>query len=341
MLTLITGSPGAGKTALAVSMLRDFIKVNPSRPVFVMGIPDLKLPHSPVPPFDEWVRQVASPDDSTVMLWEFSFPEGALIIIDEAQSVFRPRAQGVKVPPHVAAFETHRHLGIDFWLITQHPGLIDANIRKLVRKHNHLRQHWAGREVLEWSEAVDPSSRTDRAVAVRRPFRLPKSIFSEYRSASLHVKTRQRVPLAAWVFLAVVLVGSVVGWRVYSRVSGAIEGEAPAAAATKPKVGEGGEAPQARSGGVVPTLEAFKPRLLGRPESAPIYDEVRKVVAAPMVAGCAAVRSRCTCYTDQGSDAGLSDAECRAWLASPPFSPFRHVWPAAAEKRVEREAPPS
>lgn len=124
-------------------------------------------------------------------------------------------------------------------------------------------------------------------------------VFSLYRSASLHVKTRQRVPWSAWVFLAVVVVVVSIGAPSGSR-------------------------------GVAPTLEALQPRLRGRPETAPLYDEVRKVVAMPGVAGCAATRTRCSCYTEQGTDVALSVDECRAWLRSPPFSPFRHVFSALA-----------
>lgn len=331
MLTLITGSPGAGKTALAVSMLREFIEANPSRPVLVMGIPELQIPHELVPPVEQWTRQVASVEDASIVQTEFAFPEGALVIIDEAQKVFRPRGVGAKVPGHVAAFETHRHQGLDFWLLTQHPGLIDANIRKLVRKHIHLRQHWAGRGLLEWSEVADPNSPADRASAVRRPFKLPRSVFSLYRSASRHVKTRQRVPWSVWVFLAVVAVVSVLGWRFYGTVSSAIEGEHKPVPASAPGggVSSGAVAAGGATGGrgVAPTLEAFQPRLRGRPETAPIYDEVRKVVAVPAVVGCIQSRTRCSCVTEQGSDAGYSVEECRAWLASPPFSPFRHVLP--------------
>lgn len=343
MLTLITGSPGAGKTAYAVSMLRQFVEANPGRPVFVMGIPELQVPHELVPPLEQWTRQVASVEDASIVQAEFAFPEGALVIIDEAQKVFRPRGVGSKVPGHVAAFETHRHHGLEFWLLTQHPGLIDANIRKLVRKHIHLRQHWAGRGLLEWSEVADPNSQADRASAVRRPFKLPRSVFSLYRSASLHVKTRQRVPWAAWAFLVVVVLVAVLGWRFYGTVSSAIDGEHKPAQAPVVASGAGrgvvSLGAQTVGRGVVPTVEAFYPRLRGRPETAPIYDEVRKVVAMPAVVGCIESRSRCTCVTEQGSSAGLSDAECRAWLASPPFSPFRHVFPDAPPERAAPERP--
>lgn len=341
LVTIISGAPGAGKTSLAVSMLLAERERDPARPVFVMGIPELAIAHELVPPVDQWTQLKSHPDDPSISYPEFVFPDGALVIVDEAQNVFRGRAQGAAVPPHVAALERHRHKGLDFWLLTQHPTMIDINVRKLAGKHLHVRSHWAGGELLEWSEASDPSSAADRAKAIRVRYKPPRKVFGLYKSASLHVKRSRRVPVALWVFLAVVGVSGVLAWRVYGRVSDAIAGKG---------YGEQAELSQAapRAAGPAPSapaglsLDSFKPRLNGRPESAPLYDPVRKVVAMPAVAGCVASRSRCTCFTEQGSDAGLSSDECRAWLRSPPFSPFREVWPAAREtKREPGETPVS
>lgn len=53
-----------------------------------------------------------------------------------------------------------------------------------------------------------------------------------------------------------------------------------------------------------------------------MYDGVRVVKALPVVVGCVAMRDRCKCYTDQGTDALLTGEQCRNWLASPPFNPW-------------------
>lgn len=334
MLTIITGTPGAGKTAYAVAELADLLDKSP-RPVFVMGIPELRLPHEVAPEVAQWTRIVPSPEDASLLEAEFTFPDGALVVVDEAQKIYRPRSVGSKVPPHVAAFEKHRHKGLDFWLITQHPNLLDANLRKLAGKHVHLRGHWAGRELLEWPEVSDPDSKSDRASAVRRRYKLPKRVFGLYKSASLHVKQKRRLPLAVYVFVAVLGVAGVLGYRVFDRVSSAINGESKPAAASAAHPGSGAAAGAAAVAPDVLSVSSFKPRLNGRPESAPLYDGIRKVVAMPAVAGCMATPKRCTCYTEQGSESGLSDAECRAWLKAPPFNPFRPVYPPAAEKGGE------
>ena len=68
--------------------------------------------------------------------------------------------------------------------------------------------------------------------------------------------------------------------------------------------------------------EDFEPRLVARPETAPLYDGVRQVVAMPIVKGCLQTRFVCKCYTDQATDAGLDDNQCRHYMEHPYFQPF-------------------
>lgn len=341
MLTLFTGTPGAGKTALVVSEL---VKVVESgRRVIVMGIPELQVPHELAPPVEKWTRLVPTVEDPNIFEAEFVFPEGSLVVIDEAQKVFRPRSVGSKVPDHVSAFEKHRHRGLDFWLITQHPNLLDAAVRKLIGKHVHLRGHWAGRELLEWPEAADPSSKSERASAVRVRYKLPKKVFSLYKSASLHVKQKRRVPKLVYVLVGLVGLVGYLGWRSYDRVAGAISGEpsVQAAAAEDAPVPSavGAAPPRVDHAGAGLSLASFVPRLAGRAETAPLYDGIRQVVALPVVAGCMAIGKRCSCYTEQGSDSGYSVQECRAWLESPPFNPYRATLPAPSRQAGSDRVP--
>lgn len=342
MITIITGTPGAGKTALAVSMLDELIQAAQKsgeclRPIFVMGIPELQLPHEPTPTIDQWTFKEPAPEDPTLLEAHFAFPDGSLVIVDEAQKVYRPRASASKVPDHVSAFERHRHRGIDFWLITQHPGLLDANVRKLAGKHIHLRALWAGRRLYEWSECADPESVSDRDKAIQRPYRLPSRIFGLYKSASLHVKQSRRLPWQLWVVGAAIGVSGYLGWGVYKRISGAIGGEPVPVAAEKAPGGRlqveaapgaaqaARGASQAVAAKVAPgvTVDDWTPRIRTRPETAPMYDGFRQVRVLPVVAGCVAMRDQCRCYTDQGTDAFLTGEECREWLRSPPFNPWR------------------
>lgn len=353
MITVITGTPGAGKTALAVAMLAEVVEAAQKsgaslRPVVVMGIPELQLPHEVAPPIDQWTERQPAPEDPTLQEAHFTFPEGALVIIDESQKVYRPRATGAKVPDHVAAFERHRHRGLDFWLITQHPGLLDANVRKLVGKHIHLRDQWAGRQLYEWSECKDPESRTERDSAISRRYRLPKKVFGLYKSASLHVKQSRRLPWQLYAVGVAVAVAGYLGWGMFERISGAIGGEAVADVAGVPErvaplqvealpgqLQAGRQGVESTAGKVAPgaTVEDWEPRIATRPETAPMYDGFRQVRALPVVAGCVAMRDRCRCYTEQGTDAFLTGDQCREWLRSPPFNPWRESSEPGAPSR--------
>lgn len=133
MIVLITGAPGSGKTLYAVSrLLQESFK---GRVAYVNNVRDLILPHEVLsgegdPP----------PPDSDVFHWfDGRVPNGAVVVIDEAQRVFRPRSATSAVPQHVARLETHRHQGLDFVIITQHPQLIDVNVRRLVGRHLDVR----------------------------------------------------------------------------------------------------------------------------------------------------------------------------------------------------------
>jgi zona occludens toxin len=316
VITLITGAPGAGKSSYIVAELLEFVRRHPERPVFVGGIPGLCVSHEVLPDAAEWVE----PSD-TANGWRWRFPDGALLILDEAQSVFRPRATGKAVPPHVAALEVHRHQGLDIWLATQAPGLIDANVRRLVGRYIHLRSTWAGRKLLEWSECVDPSSRSERTASVQRGWKLPKGVFGQYQSASLHTVQKRRLPRQVWivaVLLAFLVSG---GWYMYGRIyGGGYIPEPPAGLAVNGASPGSGVAPYGSGGALKP--EDFIPRVRGRPESAPLYDQVRQVHQMPIVVGCVATADRCTCFTQQGTDAFLDSEACRAWISHRPFQPF-------------------
>lgn len=321
MITIITGTPGAGKTALAVSMLTEVT----GRPIYVDGIPELQIPHE-VCDGQKW----------------HELPDGALIVIDEAQRVFRPRSQGSQVPEYVAQLETHRHRGIDIWLVTQHPTLLDANVRKLCNRHVHLRAMWSGRRLYEWSEVADPSSRSERETSASRKYKLPKKVFGLYKSASLHTKQPRRIPVWAFVIAFAIVAVPALGWRLYQSINSRFEpAEASVSATTSRELGQpvptgvGSRAAPAALVGV--TVAEFEPRLAGRPETAPLYDVVREVKSMPVIAGCVASRTRCSCYSEQGTDVGLTGEQCRAWLENPPFNPYREPVQIAAATAATSE----
>ena len=215
MITIITGVPGMGKTAMIVQMMLEEQKKG-QRPFFVMGIPELTIDHSPVPPVVEWTEKRPDKDDPSVLLDYYTFPPNSIIIIDEAQRVFRPRASGSKVPPHVAAQETHRHTGVDFWLATQKPSLLDSNIRELCGRHIHLKNTILGRKLYEWPEYQDVNSKSNLQAAVKRSYAPPKEAFAYYKSSELHTKQKTRFHQAYLVLGFALLTVSFLGYRLYT-----------------------------------------------------------------------------------------------------------------------------
>lgn len=330
---VFTGQPGSGKTAAVVDMLAHDEQFK-GRPLFVTGIPDLAIDHSPCPPVSEWTEQRVSPDDESIQLSYFTFPENAVVVIDEAQRIYRPRPVGSKVPPEVAAFETHRHTGVDFILITQHAGLIDSNIRKLVGRHVHIRVTPFGRYRYEWTELGDPESSSSREVAAKERYQLPKRAFALYKSSQLHTKIKTKMPWYVYLFGAC-LVGTVaLSVYAYKRVSAKVEPgnpESKVSASERP-----GTAPDIKIPATADDILAQEtPLLKGRADTAPMYAELRQPKQLPMVVGCIKTPTRCECQNQQGTDAGLDRLQCENWLASPPFNPYIEV-NSRFENRIDR-----
>jgi zona occludens toxin len=307
-ITLITGVPGSGKTAHALDMMMTEAE---GRPLMVDGIPELTLPHEPAPPLAEWTEQVDDAASESGKKLQFTFAPRTLVVIDEAQRIYRPRSAGSVVPPYVAAFETHRHLGIDFWLITQHHGLIDANIRKLVTRHIHIRVTALGRTRLEWQEVGDPDSKSSRDVAARSRYLLPKRVFGRYKSAELHTKVKRRLPTAAKVAVLafVVLVGA--SWFGYRSITGKLAAQPAGAVPGSGVTGGTPGAPGTMMPKPVNYVQSFAPRVEGLPHTAPAYDKLTEAKRVPFPVACIESSTRCGCYTEQATRIDMSETMCR------------------------------
>ena len=308
MITLITGAPGAGKTAALVSMLADLGK---DRAIYVHGIPDLVVPH------------VQLDDPST---WPDTVPDGSVIVIDEVQTVWRPTGPGQRLPEHIAKLETHRHRGLDFYIITQGPNLVHSNVRALVGRHVHLRDiGFLGRWWYEWPETADNCRTGWKSAPIKKRYKLPKHIFGQYKSASLHVKPVRSFPKVVLVLsLALVAVGYL-GWTVFGKVSTKIAPAKVAPASSteaQGSIGQVGAVAPAKLGYIDDRVD-FVPRVSSVPESAPAYDAVRQIVAMPVVAGGVCKGGDCKCYTQQGTvvQSMTSDA-CKTWMDAPPFDHY-------------------
>lgn len=310
MITLITGTPGAGKTLYTVAEELPKFK---DRPLFIDGIPDLAIPHmecsGPVDKWHEWI------------------PDGAVLVIDEVQRIWRPRGTATAVPPGVAALETHRHKGVDLIIITQHPNLLDPNIRRLVGRHLHVRRMfgWKRAIVYEWDAATDPAR---VSLAIKRSWAYPRKAFKLYKSASLHTARSNRVPAIVWA-LAAAVVAVPVGWYyALDRTAGKWmtgEVESDTGAATEPATARAGGAnvPQATPAVPQRMLEALTPTDDQNPLSAPLYAASAPPVAPPQIEGCISSSKRCTCYSQQQTPVWLPDEQCRQRAAGLYYDPYR------------------
>jgi zona occludens toxin len=297
VLTIVTGKPGAGKTLWSLKEI-ETLRLQSKRPVYYHGIPGLKL---------DWVP-LEKPED-----WHLC-PSGSVIIIDEAQHTFPNRPQGSALPLHVQEFQTHRHKGLDVYLLTQDPFLLDFAVRKLCGRHVHLdRPGNAGySRLFEWQEVKNPARlhwEKKDALSTSR-FKHDPRLFEFYSSADIHTH-HSRIPwlrLASVVGLAVV--GVVLLWSGYRTVSG------PAAPVVEP-VAAVVESP----GRVVPrgSLHAadFEPEVPGLPFTAPAFQKVAQVRSFPRPTGCYLIEadglvSRCKCFSQQATRIEMPTAQCVA-----------------------------
>lgn len=313
MITLLTGNPGAGKTAQLVEWLRT---IYTDRPLYVQGLEGLSLAHEPV----------------DAARWHLDVPDGSIVVVDEVQNVWRPRGPGHAPHDSVKALETHRHRGVDFFLTTQKPTLVDSNVRALVGRHVHIRDTgWLGRYIYEWPECSE--NLAWKTCHLKRKFKLPKKAFDLYKSSNLHTtvqKSRSMMPLITG---ALVLVAMLLVFLVYRTVASKVEAKPAAQAASAPGPALGSNV--VRGQGVLSASElraSFVPRLAAQPNSAPAYDDIRKVVAMPRIMGGYCQAKQCHCFIQDGRRAPIDARACYEWLKNPPFDPY-YLAPEARDRQ--------
>ncbi len=389
MITLITGTPGAGKTLWTVSELineiygqttlitriKQFItKEKPvlnDRPLYIHGIPNLEIGVSyhqiycksplcdvcqsqkilvipePLYRINEFGEAIQVNQDDILLSekqrdfikyvenWSEWADEGGLIILDEVQRIWRPRSSGAAVPPEISALETHRHKGLDFWLISQNGKLLDQNIRRLVNRHIHLSATWKGRFQFEWSEYKENVTSTSDSVS--RPYILNKDVFGKYKSATLHTTLKKRYPIAVYV---VGVCAVLLSYLVYDLVQkftkvDTLQQTVKVETIQDPlKINSNDVQTLSQSKTTSKTTSKkhdavtpdFKPRQAGRAETAPAYDNLLKIQSVPFPNQCLAWTSEkgkfCKCLTDQGTPYQMAYDTCIAYAKGEVYNPY-------------------
>uniref|UniRef100_UPI000D2FFFE9 zonular occludens toxin family protein n=1 Tax=Neisseria weaveri TaxID=28091 RepID=UPI000D2FFFE9 len=340
MLYLITGVPGSGKTLKMISDLMNRKDLQ-NRPLYLDGIPEVNsdiIPNQPIP------------EGESMQTWHKWAPTGAILVIDECQRVFRPMPSGSKIPDYIAELETHRHRGIDIFLLTQHPRLIHANVRSLIGHHCHIGKTSLGaRRMVEWERCANPEANSDIANGVKSVYTLDKKAFGVYKSAEEHTKIKTSRSKIIYIFplaLLAIILGCFYVYESYKDIAKPIEQPKVSASAESPDTVGAVAASAANDtnvSGQYPPIETksakperpkphlseddYKPRIDGQPHTAPIYDSLNKQIKTmPYPVACVKNANKCTCYTDQATPIkGLAKSQCLDFVENGIYNPYKQT----------------
>lgn len=246
-----------------------------------------------------------------IELWFLWAPKNSVIFIDEAQRFYRPRPSGAKVPLHIRMIEVARHYGLHFVFLSQAPRFVDINLRTHIEKHIHLDKTWKGGLKFESVGCMDIDSKADRKDAVKTAYSPPKHVFPFYHSSCLHLKVKHKIPKAIYVLAVSIPLFFILLYVIVQKVKADHFDKKPI-----PEVAHG----QVTTGLIVPApalpasavsvspgektaayLKEFEPVVPARPETAPAYDGLRKVVVMPQISACVKSKKSCICYSQQAS----------------------------------------
>ncbi len=331
-ITLITGTPGAGKTLYTVgNLLQPLIgqtieikgpdgQLQTVPRVIYSNINGLLLDH----------EKIDGGTSQGLCDWHEWAKPGSVIVFDEVQEFWKPRPNGSAVPAWIQKLETHRHMGVDFILVTQNVMLVDRNVHALADRHLHVRRiaNMKLATVYEWDH-VSRTLNYSKSLT-KSPWRYSSKVFELYKSAEVHTKQRRKLPGLIWYILAGVLALAFLGPTLYKRLQGRVG--TPQADQVKsvaplhsPLVNQGPTTTKFTGNGIrapINDMTDWKPRIVDRPETAPAYDQLRVAVVFPKLKGFMCVDNSCRCFTQQGTVAEISPEACTAYVQHRPFDPY-------------------
>ena len=328
---LITGLPGNAKTLFALGELLRIAKAD-NRPVFYSGINELS-------PDLGWV-------EIDPLRW-FDAPTNSLVIIDESQRVFRPRGNGTQPPQHVVELETHRHGGIDLYLLTQHPMLVDSAVRRLTQQHQHMVRIFGmeASTVHRWDTGVveNCEKAASRKTSIKTKYIFDKKLYPLYKSANAHTMKRN---IPKRIFFIALIPVAIFGalFYMYKFTDKKIHPVKDVTGAVVVAPGVSGVAAGAGGSGKISYKNAVEDahqyvfertaRVNGLPQTAPQYDELTKPSVVPVPAACVSSSTRCSCFTQQGTPLQVGNDLCAQIVANGYFQDFE-----AQGKRISQPAP--
>lgn len=345
MFVLRTGLQGNGKTLNTIKEV-DSKAHSEGRTVYYCNITGFNVGHPAIKA--DWLPF----DDPTK--W-YELPPNAIIVIDEAQTWFRVRSQGSKVPDYASRLEIMRKDGHEVHAITQSPKLIDTHMRELCNLHIHYNRGFGGKVIKRWvfqkpENTVNSNKLTFENGESSRVV-IDKAYFGCYESVKEGTKHHMRFapPKAMFVLIFVLLACAVLVYRLSDRLSTKTDPEpvpeASVDAADDPSSFQfpGGPGSTQMHLSREDYIAERTPRIEGVVSSAPIYDELTKPVSFPR-ASCYATKSEdaiarkrrtlrlgnrngslygCSCFSQQATRMDIPFEACMDMVEQGAFDPTR------------------
>lgn len=347
-LHLITGVPGAGKTLNTLKLVHTKA-AQQGRPVYYRGIKLVRdNPHGIN--FDNWY-EMRHPNDDDVDLatdvtpWSWqNVPDGAIIFVDEAHHFYPATSPTARHPAYIMDMSEHRHRGIDIYLISQGPDLINSTIKNWVNEHHHYRLLFGSLLNIRYlNEKCVNNVRNTRELsqeASKKRIKHDKRWYGAYISASIHY-SRKRVPVGIITTLVVGLL-LIIGGILYVSDQYFGQGQPSQPVIPQPQPSYIDPRPTAPyRNDNQPLFErpianainrdqfdpttAYIPRIQAMPETAPAYDDLRKPQTVPKPQCLIAkATDTCACYTQQATILhDYPDTLCREYATHGYFDPTR------------------
>lgn len=319
-ITLITGKPGTGKTVFAVS---GYIKpeLEKGRIVYTNGIPDLKFSHIELTNEDLNRWDEREPVEGRKGVYELTMiKEDALIVIDEAADVW-PALHLKEIPQFLQYLRKHRKHALDFLLLTQDPHFLHPHVLLNVDKHIHLVTDWRGTYSYEWAEyCVNPIMPSNQSRAVSKPYKLDKSVFSEFYSATKHLpKQKRSVPKMVYAAVFMLFAVPAMGFMTYATITSKLENPIGSNLAkqeeqTEQTTKQGSDTQQQTN--VIPVAQPAT-------DNTPVKQSLSMLsesVDWGQVAACMSSKSNCICYGHSAQRLNIDPQTCNAaidygWVA--------------------------
>lgn len=310
MITIVSGSPGAGKTLAVVYELYKQCLIN-NKPSLVWdeyiqqfdtdadGFPDFDSPVvDNVLPLKRLIfsdikgLKLGEISDSVTKVgadWDWrTAPDGSIIALDEIHKKWPSTGKsGMSDNTQINNLDEHRHKGLDFFLISQFPTKIHFEVRTNSSVHWHLMNIAGSPSATKfiWPRVVtNPDDYMTRTEADKQPFIYPRKVYKYYRSTSLNTK-KVKIPLKMYVLAGIFAVPSVF---LLSRLS------------------SGDDSP--------PDVQTAAAPL---PAAPPVGQVLPAGARQVIYSGCIANDYSCTCYDSDYYPVEMEFSDCKNMLESP------------------------